>query len=182
MPWKNGGGETVEIAIAPPDAGIDAFDWRVSMATIAADGVFSTFTGIDRTLCILEGAGIALTLADRQPRMIDRTSAPFAFSGDHPASASLVNGRVTDFNVMTRRSRYRHAVRRIPLDRDGGLICDADVAVVFAHAGIVDITIGSDTEQLEPSDAFVRDAAEDGTVTLHASVPSVVYLVTISAR
>ncbi|MDP1908248.1 MAG: HutD family protein, partial [Hyphomicrobium sp.] len=32
MPWKNGGGETTEIAISPEGAALDSFDWRVSMA------------------------------------------------------------------------------------------------------------------------------------------------------
>jgi len=50
MPWKNGGGETVEIAISPQGAGLADFDWRVSMATVASDGPFSVFPGIDRTL------------------------------------------------------------------------------------------------------------------------------------
>ena len=30
MPWKNGGGETTEIAVSPPGAGLDDFDWRVA--------------------------------------------------------------------------------------------------------------------------------------------------------
>ena len=60
MPWKNGGGSTTEIAAAPDGAGIDAFDWRVSMAVVAADGPFSEFPGIDRTLSILDGSGLIL--------------------------------------------------------------------------------------------------------------------------
>lgn len=43
MPWKNGGGVTVEIAIHPPGASVNAFDWRISMATVAQDGPFSSF-------------------------------------------------------------------------------------------------------------------------------------------
>ena len=58
MPWKNGGGETVEIAISPADAGLDGFDWRLSMATVATDGPFSVFPGIDRSLAVIRGAGI----------------------------------------------------------------------------------------------------------------------------
>ena len=49
-PWKNGGGCTTEIAIAPPGASLDAFEWRISLATIAASGPFSAFPGVDRTL------------------------------------------------------------------------------------------------------------------------------------
>lgn len=32
MPWKNGKGETVEIAVFPEGASVDTFDWRISMA------------------------------------------------------------------------------------------------------------------------------------------------------
>ncbi|WP_442165592.1 HutD family protein, partial [Rhizobium leguminosarum] len=38
MPWKNGKGETVEIAVFPPGASINDFDWSISMATVAEDG------------------------------------------------------------------------------------------------------------------------------------------------
>jgi environmental stress-induced protein Ves len=53
--WKNGGGSTTEIAVAPMGASLDDFDWRVSMARVASDGPFSEFAGIDRTLDILKG-------------------------------------------------------------------------------------------------------------------------------
>ena len=43
MLWKNGGGSTTEIAVFPPGAGIGAFDWRVSMASVVGDGAFSAF-------------------------------------------------------------------------------------------------------------------------------------------
>ena len=50
MPWKNGGGTTTEVAVSPEGAGLDHFDWRISMARVEQDGPFSTFPGIDRTL------------------------------------------------------------------------------------------------------------------------------------
>ena len=40
VPWKNGGGSTREIACGPAGAGMDGFDWRASIATIAAPGPF----------------------------------------------------------------------------------------------------------------------------------------------
>lgn len=46
--WKNGGGVSREMACAPE--GSDPFDWRVSVATIEADGPFSRFNGIGRTI------------------------------------------------------------------------------------------------------------------------------------
>ena len=46
-PWKNGGGSTTEIAVWPNGAGLDEFDWRISLATITQSGPFSFFPGID---------------------------------------------------------------------------------------------------------------------------------------
>ena len=69
-PWKNGGGSTTEIAISPPDAGFDDFDWRISVATIAADGPFSAFAGIDRVITLLAGAGVLLQGMTRE-RLLD---------------------------------------------------------------------------------------------------------------
>ena len=59
-PWKNGGGATREIACWPPGTGLDSFDWRISVATIAADGAFSVFAGIDRSITLLSGDGVRL--------------------------------------------------------------------------------------------------------------------------
>jgi environmental stress-induced protein Ves len=47
-PWKNGGGVTREIACHPPQAGMQNFDWRISIAHIGSDGDFSVFTGSSR--------------------------------------------------------------------------------------------------------------------------------------
>ncbi len=62
MPWKNGGGETVEIAIAPEGAALSEFDWRISVATVATNGPFSIFPGFDKTLSILDGEGMSLEM------------------------------------------------------------------------------------------------------------------------
>ncbi|MGO6905167.1 HutD family protein, partial [Rhizobium ruizarguesonis] len=78
MPWKNGKGETVEIAVFPPDASINDFDWRVSMATVAEDGPFSIFPGIDRTLAILDGNGMVLDVAGSSPVPLTTASDPLS--------------------------------------------------------------------------------------------------------
>ncbi len=113
MPWKNGGGETAEIAVHPPGTGLGGFDWRVSMATVAADGPFSRFPGIDRTLAILDGAGMDLAVGGHGLHRLTQASIPLAFPGDVPAEARLVAGPVTDLNVMTRRSACRQRVTRL---------------------------------------------------------------------
>ncbi len=116
MPWKNGGGETVEIAIFPEKASLADFDWRVSMATVATDGPFSSFPGIDRTLSILQGKGMRLMIGGRKPALMTGETAPLPFPADVATSATLVDGPIVDLNVMTRRGRLTHSVQRLALD------------------------------------------------------------------
>lgn len=114
MPWKNGGGSTCEILSWPPGAGVDAFDWRVSIATIGASGPFSAFDGVDRIIMLLEGDGVRLqALSAGIDHQLDRPHEPFAFSGDLGLDCTLLGGPSIDFNVMSRRTRGQAEVRLI---------------------------------------------------------------------
>jgi len=48
-PWKNGKGETTELAISEGGT-LENFDWRLSIASVTEDGAFSYFTGYCRNL------------------------------------------------------------------------------------------------------------------------------------
>lgn len=110
-PWKNGGGLTREVARQPDGAGLDAFDWRVSIARIGSDGPFSAFVGVDRVITLLEGGGVHLASADgRIDHRLDQPLQPFAFAGDVGIDARLLAGESEDFNVMTRRAACRARV------------------------------------------------------------------------
>ena len=111
-PWKNGGGTTQEIVCWPPDAGLDAFDWRVSIATIAVSGPFSVFAGVDRSIMLLDGEGVRLQSAGFDHRL-DEPHAPFAFDGDASVDCALLGGPSTDFNLMVRRAGGRAELRVI---------------------------------------------------------------------
>lgn len=112
--WKNGGGTTREIAVWPPSAGMDDFDWRISVADIAADGPFSAFPGIDRQIVLLDGAGVRLRARDASfDHRLDTVGAPFAFAGDVAVDAMLLDGPTRDFNVMTRRGRCNARIERV---------------------------------------------------------------------
>ena len=87
-PWKNGGGATRALACWPPGADMEQFDWRVSVATIAHSGPFSRFAGVDRVITLLTGDGVHLRM-----------------------DCELLGGTSTDFNLMTRRGRWRGAVQ-----------------------------------------------------------------------
>lgn len=127
-PWKNGGGTTREIVCQPPGAGMDSFDWRVSIATIAAAGPFSAFPGVDRVILLLDGAGVHLQGGGIDHRL-DTPGVPFAFSGDVALGCELLGGTSTDFNVMARRGRVRAEVRVLSAAEDISADCGLLLAV-----------------------------------------------------
>ncbi|MDL2404190.1 HutD family protein [Rhizobium calliandrae] len=139
MPWKNGGGETVEIAVSPDGAGLADFDWRVSMATVATDGPFSVFPGIDRTLSILDGVGMALFIEGRAPERLTQESEPLPFRADALSSATLIDGTITDLNVMTRRGRFIHSVQRVSINGNKVVELKGGTSLVLCHRGDVGI-------------------------------------------
>ncbi len=161
MPWKNGGGETVEILVHPPDAGLDAFDWRISMACVAVDGPFSAFPGVDRTLTVLDGDGLVLEIAGRAPVHLAPGSAPFAFPADAPCLGRLSGGPVRDLNVMTRRGVHAHGVAAVPIRDRARVAAEGNVMVVIGRHGALSWT-GADgaSGTLDPGDALVLEDGE----------------------
>lgn len=109
MPWKNGLGSTVELAIHPPGATLQSFDWRLSMADVAADGDFSSFPGYDRSLMLARGRGLELSFdAASAAQRLQAPGAVAEFSGDWATHCRLLDGPVRDFNVMSARGRVQH--------------------------------------------------------------------------
>jgi hypothetical protein len=107
-PWKNGAGLTRELAVHPQGAGMEDFDWRMSIAEVASDAPFSAFPEVDRCIVLLRGAGMRLHSADgRLDQPLNEPLDPFHFPGDKALQATLIDGPSSDFNVMTRRGRWR---------------------------------------------------------------------------
>ncbi|NPD16610.1 HutD family protein [Xinfangfangia sp. D13-10-4-6] len=106
-PWKNGGGETAEIAISPVSAGTETFSWRISTAWVAQDGPFSHFPGIDRILTVIEGGPMLLEV-EGKPIVMDETSPALTFAGEAAVTARLLGPPLLDFNLMLRRPRKAH--------------------------------------------------------------------------
>lgn len=154
MPWKNGMGSTTEIAIHPADAKLDDFDWRVSMAQVASDGPFSSFAAIDRTLLVLEGNGIDLSVAGQPITRITRNTI-CSFPGDQPTSATLVDGPIVDLNVMSRRT-VMHDVRRIKLTQRQDFIVSAQT-ILIVEQGQLEVTTPAPRTVLDERDAILVD-------------------------
>lgn len=107
MPWRNGGGSTTEIAIAPEGAGLagERFLYRVSIADVASDGPFSRFEGYDRHIMLLAGAGMTVDCGAHGRIALAAPCEPRTFSGDWDVVGTLVAGPVRDFNVIVDRAR-----------------------------------------------------------------------------
>jgi environmental stress-induced protein Ves len=166
MRWKNGKGETIEIAVEPPGAALDAFDWRVSMAAVVEDGAFSCFEGIDRTLAVLTGGPLALHVGDQPPAVLTAGGAPLSFAADDPCQAQLQGPSVTDLNVMTRRGRWTHALQR--LDGPTPLTASA-VTFLLAAPDAATVTVNGEAVRLGALDAlqltgFATVERREGTV------------------
>jgi hypothetical protein len=115
MPWKNGGGVTRELWKLPHPSDPARFLARVSIATVGASGPFSVFPGVDRTLMILEGAGVALTVDGTREVVLDQRLRPFEFPGEAQIQCRLLGGPVRDFNLMVDRALAHGSLEVVPL-------------------------------------------------------------------
>ena len=174
--WKNRGGSTTEIAVAPAGASLDDFDWRVSMARVASDGPFSEFANIDRTLAVLKGDGLSLVIGGAAPVMLDQNSEPIRFSGDTPTSARLLASEIIDLNVMTRRGRFEHRLRRIReaawCDFDG-----YDIVLAVACAGKVEMSLPHEKIDLAHGDTAILMHADSSSFMIAPTSSASCYLV-----
>lgn len=163
-PWKNGGGQTAEIAVSPPGTGFDDFDWRVSTAIVATDGPFSCFPDVDRVLTVIEGGAMRLQVSG-QGHVLDATSPPLAFAGDAACTAALIDGPLLDFNVMTRRP-LRAVVTRGPLavPQPGAL---ARLALLLHPAAGLDRLDLVDLDTCDPALHIALTGVQALMVTIH---------------
>ena len=145
-PWKNGGGTTTEIAVAPSGAGLDDFDWRISLATITQSGPFSSFPGIDRSLALVQGDGVLLDFGDE--RFVLSPSEPLIeFAGEDAVHATVTGALTTDFNVMTRRGRCRHRLEPLVVRGSEALKRRSATTLLFLADG-ESLTLSSARERI----------------------------------
>lgn len=153
-PWRNGGGVTREVAAWPPGAGLDAFDWRVSLADVAADGPFSAFPGVDRVLTVIAGDGLVLEIDGRPAPLAP--GAPLAFPGEAVVEARLTAGPIRDLNVMVRRGVWTARVE--PWRANPVPIADGPTLVLLLE----------DVEDFAQLDVVLIDAGETAALDLPA--------------
>ncbi|MGQ7959727.1 HutD/Ves family protein [Pseudomonas sp. SP16.1] len=177
MPWKNGGGETLELAIAPAGAGLEDFQWRISSARVGAAGPFSAFAGVDRSLALLSGAGLRLQRGDGRIEELHAGGAVAQFAGEEAITASLVDGPVGDLNLMTRRGTWRHRLAPLRLHGRQELHNDAAVMLLWcqAGAGIECRLPDGEMQRLESGQGLLLED-QPGLLALQAAQPALLYL------
>jgi len=140
MPWKNGGGTTLELAVDPPGAILETgFRWRLSSADVAASGPFSAFPGLERWLLLLGGAGFDIDFGPHGRAELTEPFLPIHFPGDWPAVATLVGGPSRDFNLMVDPRRCRARLETLRLEASLALPLRAATTLLFVARGTVSV-------------------------------------------
>jgi len=153
MPWRNGGGVTYEVASSPAGSDLAGFDWRISIAEVQDGGPFSTFPGVDRTIVLVDGEWMALTVDGRRHRFGRRE--PFSFAGDSDTTCEVA-GPSRDLNVMTRRGRAGASVVIREAGAPRPVPAGAGALVLVGLSGEVAIAQADGTEvQVSALDAVV---------------------------
>lgn len=164
--WRNGAGWTREIHAEPADAG-DDWDWRLSIAEVAAESPFSAFPGVDREIVLLAGEGMRLRFDDGEDVLLAPPYGRHRFAGERALTGIPVSGPTHDFNLMWRRGRVDATLWRRPLV--GAMVVFAEpgqtwiLHLLAGHArftdgsGLPDLAMG-DTALLTAGDTRLRHA------------------------
>jgi environmental stress-induced protein Ves len=183
VPWKNGGGMTREILRVPPEP--TPFDWRLSLATIASPGPFSSFDGYRRTLVLVRGAGVELDFGQHGRTELTTAGQMVSFDGAWQTSCTLLDGPSTDLNLIVSQDRIRSASRSVHLAR-AELIQTAGwpQTLVCCISGAVRLTnTAGEAEDLSEVDV-ARCSPSDGAVTCSPrdSTPAHVFVASLGPR
>lgn len=104
MPWKNGRGDTLEIRREEDESGLR---FRISQASVVENGVFSDFSGLQRTLVLLSGDGMTLEhkgKGSNHTHRLDHQLDMAQFDGGDETKSTLIKGPIEDLNIMVRQS------------------------------------------------------------------------------
>ena len=144
MPWRNGLGSTIEVLKHQPG---DSFQWRLSMADVTEDGAFSDFSGYDRCLILINGAGVTLTDNKKQTWVLKSQLDTAHFKGEDLINARLHDGPIRDFNLMTRRQNCSAKVFTSQQHTNQTIRLDGDLFLLFNIHGNASFKLDNNTRE-----------------------------------
>ena len=145
VPWKNGRGETIELSISEGGT-LERFDWRISIASVVEDGLFSDFSGYDRTLILVKGNGITLQHADETIAKLSSLLNVAKFDGGLKTSGILHSGPISDFNIISDKKKLQAAVHTY-VERQDVRLGPAYLSFVYCLASEAKVS-GSDGRKI----------------------------------
>ncbi len=170
VPWKNGGGVTVDIAgVFPTEseaASWSGMTWRLGRTRIERPGPFSDLSGFDRILTVIEGRGLRLKPAGEPVIDVREPLRPVRFPGEWAIESELEAGPVGVLNLMGNRARAEIDLTIVP--GAGSVSVAADTAVVYAPLGPAEVVLNGEAFAL-PADGALQ---ADGVSSLQVEVRS----------
>jgi environmental stress-induced protein Ves len=149
MPWRNGAGTTLEIAREPPTG--DEFEWRLSLATIARSGPFSSYPGYERSVTLVEGQGFSLDISEERSRVLANMCATTLFPGAAATACLLIDGECTDLSLMVRApGRILAVTPQVLIGSDEFTLEPARQHALFCIDGRAQLQVSEPGETAEP--------------------------------
>ena len=161
MPWKNGGGVTIDIAVSMlPGFAAGSWEgiiWRFSRTAIVTPGAFSDLSGYDRELALVSGEGLVLETDDGE---IDVRQAfkPVRFAGETSIVSRLEAGPVEVVNLIGDRSRVSIALSC--LSGDATSACPAGAHIIYAATSSCELMIDDKACEIAAGHAVRIDAGK----------------------
>ena len=165
QPWKNGGGTTTQLA---REEGGERWLWRLSLAEVERSGPFSDFDGYERTLLLVEGEGMELTIEGGASLTLREPYEALVFDGGARVACRLLGGPVKDLNLIVDRRRARTTVEVIAPARCRGTRLGSRWVLAYALRGATRIAAAGLECTLAAGELLRVDDARDGALGLAA--------------
>jgi environmental stress-induced protein Ves len=160
IPWKNGGGVSVDIAIGENEI------WRFGRTPITTAGPFSDYTGFDRLQVLVAGRGLVLQTPDGEID-VRRPFQPVRFAGETPIMSRLEAGPVEVVNLIGERSRVKLDLS--VLDQGHSRRLGAGIHIAYCPGGRAVLRLDGKDHELQ-ADVGLRIEDFDGVVACLAGV------------
>lgn len=174
MPWKNGKGETTELAINK-GASLTQFDWRISIASVVENGVFSDFSGYQRNLVLIEGNGIELCHDQVKTDKLTTLLEYATFNGASSTVGYLPHEAIKDFNIITNEEKYDVSITT-SVDSTRLTIAEQGLSFIYSLVSKIEIQQGDSQQMTYLAQGDLLQVENEKQLTVNGRMMIVVHL------